>query len=532
MIYQKNNKANIIHLVILIFSALAIRVCAFHNTMMMNMDGTVYIHQARAIYHGLWGAISPCSGVDYLTLYTILIAVVYPVAGNWMHAAMAVNLIFGTLMIIPLYLFLRRFVDEKSSFVTSFIFAMLPVLVVQSVNVIRDPSFWFFSISGLYLLAYDDEKRTPYFLILSSLSFIIASATRVEGIVFIIGGCLYTMSVFKERRLKSTMIFLSPVLLFLCCFIIVQLIGRPDKFYWYRFQEIPLIPISTLEKYRHIEAYLTKIFFDTPPGSMRGFIENSRTLIWFMAIGVIFQSALEAFFYIFFLVFLLGLTGMSKRMRDDRRILPLAITTMISLVVLYVYCLNIWSMENRRLFMAILPSAIFVGFGTEKIISWMHKKFNLSASAIVAIICVLILLITLSKNLKIQEEDKLIFKEIGETVALLDGGTREIELMTLGNSSRWNNYYANLHVAGAPCPDKNDDWQKDTSIIGSGYEDFIRSMRRRNIRYVIWEENSWPRDKFVFLKSVRPDDLKQLREWKNRDTERIILYKVLYKKES
>ncbi len=528
MITGKNEKYKILSLLALVLSAFAIRVCSFHNTMMMNLDGPVYIHQARAVYHGLWGAISTCSGVDYLTLYTIFIAAVYPVAGDWMHAAMAINLIFGTLMIIPLYLFLRRFVDEKSSFVTSFIFAMLPLLVVQSVNVIRDPSFWFFSISGLYLLVYDNEKRTPFFLILSSLSLIIATATRVEGIVFIIGGCVYTMSVFKERRLKATMIFLSPVFLSLGCFIIVQLIRHPDKLYWYRFQEIPLILINTLERYRHIEANLTRIFFDTPPGSMRGFIESSRTLIWFTAIGVILNSALEAFFYIFFLVFLLGLPEMIKRMRNDVRILPLAITTVISLVVLYFYCLNTWSMENRRLVMAILPSAIIVGFGTEKIIAWMHKKFNLSASVVVAILCVLILSITLSKNLRIQEEDKLVFKEIGETVALLDGGTGEIEMMTMGDHFRWNNYYANLHVAGAPCPDKNDDWRNDKGIIDGRYKDFISNIRKKKICYIIWEEKNWPVNSFSFLKSVRPDDLKQLKEWKHKDTGRIILYRVVY----
>jgi hypothetical protein len=310
----------------------------------------------------------------------------------------------------------------------------------------------------------------------------------------------------------------------------VQLIRHPDKLYWYRFQEIPLILINTLDKYRHIEANLTTIFFDSPPGSMRGFIENSRTLIWFTAIGVIFNSALEAFFYIFFLVLLLGLTGMSKRMRNDVRILPLAITTMISLVVLYFYCLNTWSMENRRLVMAILPSAVFVGFGTEKIIAWMHKKFNLSISVIMAILCLLVLLFTLPKNLKIQEADKLVFKDVGETIARFDGDSGKIELITLGGAWRWIDYYANIHVAGAPCPDKHDDWRKDKGIINGSYKDFISNIRTEKIRYIIWEEKNWPVNTFSFLKSVQPEDLRKLKEWKHRDADRIILYKVLYPK--
>ena len=178
--------------------------------------------------------------------------------------------------------------------------------------------------------------------------------------------------------------------------------------------------------------------------------------------------------------------------------------------------------------MAILPSAIFVGFGTEKIIAWMHKKFNLSASIIVAILCILILLITLPKNLRIQEEDKLVFKEIGESIALLDGGAGEIELMTLGETIRWNNYFANLHVSGAPCPEKYSDWRNEKGIVASSYKDFISDIRAKKISYVVWEEKHWPPDTFSFLKSIQPDDLKQLKEWKHKDTGRIILYRVLY----
>ena len=530
MISQKNNKAVIGHIIILIVSAFAIRIFAFTHTMMMNPDGPVYIHQARAIYYGLWQAINTCSGVDWLTLYAILIAAAYPVTGDWVHGAMAVNLIFGTLMIIPLYLFLHRFLDEKTSFLTTFIFAMLPVLVDQSVNVIRDPSYWFFVVLGLYLLVYDDERYTPIGLLLSSLSFMVATATRIEGIVFIIGGCLYILMVFKDRKIKALFFFLSPIILAVLCFVVIQLIRHPDSFYWYRFRDIPLSIMNSFEKYRNLEINLTPFIIDAPPSILKEFMEHSRTLIWFTAIGVILNSAMEAFFYPFFILLLFGLGGLRERMRNDRRILPLAMTIAVSFVVLYVYCLNSWSMENRRLVMVILPSTVIVGFGVEKLIRWLHKRFGLSDSLSIVVLCMIVLVLTLPKDLKVREADKLVYKEIGETIARLDGGSGVIEMITLGNALRWNDYYANLHVHGAPCPDKYTDWRRDESIIGNSYDDFIRSMRMRNIRYIVWEENNWPRNKFAFLQSVQPEDLTQLKEWKHRDTGRIILYQVLYRK--
>jgi hypothetical protein len=528
MIHQKN-KSLIWPLCILVLSALVIRILAFHNTLMMNNDGTIYIHQARALYYGLWPAINSCSSVDYLTLYAILIAAIYPVFGDWVRGAMAVNLIFGTLMIIPLYLLLRRFLDEKTSFLTTFIFVMLPLFVIQSVNIIRDPSFWFFSILGLYLLVYNDESKTPYALIFSSLSFIAATATRIEGSVFIMGGCLYAGMVFKQQRFKAAVLFLVPIILAISCFVLIQFIRHPANFYWYRFQEIPLAITNVFEQYHHLEQSITSLIINLQYGDLKEFLEHSRTIIWFVPLGIILNSALEALFYIFFFLMLFGFSGLKKRMQKDRRILPLLMIAAISLVVLYLYCLNIWSMENRRLAMVIIPTAYIMGFGAENLMRWLHKRFGLSDSKSVGLLCLLVLVLTLPKDLKIQEADKLVYKDIGETIARFDGGSGEIALITLGDSGRWINYYANLHVNGAPCPEKNGHWQ---NIIGGSYENFIRDMRMRKIHYVIWEENHWPRNAFVFLKSVQSDDLKQLREWRHRDTGRIIFYQVLYQKNS
>ena len=528
MISQKDRKTIIGHLIILVVCALAIRLFAFTHTLMMNLDGPIYIHQSRAIYHGLWQAINTCA-IHYPTLYSILTTAAYPVTGDWVNAAKAVNLIFGMLMIIPLYLFLHRFLDEKTSFLTTFIFVMLPLFVGQSVNVIRDPSYWFFSILGLYLLVYDDERDTPIVLILSGLSFMVATATRVEGIVFIIGGCLYTLMVFKGRRLNAVLLFLSPMILAMSCFVVVQLIRHPDSFYWYRFQEIPRRIMNAFERYQNLRTNLEPLVLNPPPGINIGFMMYSRALIWFTALGVVLDSAMEAFFYPFFLLLLCGLGGLRDRMRNDRRILPLVMTTAISFMVLYLYCLNDWTMENRRLVMVILPSTVLVGFGAEKLIRWLHKRFGLSDFIAVVVLCILVLVLTLPKNLKVREADKLVFKEIGETIARLDGSSGEIEMITLGVYWRLNDFYANLHVQGAPCPEKYGDWLKDESIIGS-YDNFIRSMRIRNIRYIVWEEKRWPRDKFAFLNSVQAKDLTQLKEWKHKDTGRIILFRVLNQK--
>lgn len=526
MIIKKENIPAIAPLFILVISALVIRVFAFHNTLMMNNDGTVYIHQARAIYHGLWHAVNSCT-IDYLTIYSILIAAAYPMFGDWMHAAMTVNLVFGTLMIIPLYLFLRRFLDEEISFLTTFIFAMLPMFVIQSVNVFRDPSYWFFLSLGLYFLVSDHDDKKPYFLILSSVSFIAAAATRIEGIVFIIGGFLYVLMVFKKQRVRALLFFLAPVVLTVSCFIIIQLIIKSGEIYWYRFREIPSIIRKMYDHYLKLEKNITSLMLTLQQGSFKGFLEHSRTLIWFTAIGVLLQSALEAYFYIFFLLLLLGFSGIRSRMKHDGRILPLLFTIAISLLILYLYCLNTWSMENRRMATVMLPGAFLVGFGAENLMHWLNRKAGVSHFKSVVILCVCILVMTLPKNLRIQEGDKVVYREIGTAIAEVDKSSLEIELITLGDAGRWIEYYANLHVAGAPCPDQYRNFD-DKKIIGDSYQDFIRNIKTRNIRYIVWEEKYWIDKKYDFLKSVQSRDLKRLKEWRHPDAGRIILYRVTH----
>ncbi len=525
---KKNNHALL--LLILAISALGIRALAFQHTLMINVDGPIYIHQARVVYYGLWDALGTCGDIDYPTVFAILTAAAYSVIGDWSRSAMIVNLFFGTATIIPLYFFLERFVERKTAFLTAFIFAMLPLFVIQSVNVIRDPSYWFFSVLGLYFLSFDTQKRTLYFLIFSSLSFIVATTMRIEGLVFLIGGVIYTLIVFNDRKLQATLCLLVPIALALAGVIIGQHMIPWDNhgLYCYRADQITSIFTGLFENYQQIRSTLKAFMDSLPAGSARGFVELSHTLVWFTAIGAILHCALEALMYIFFFLLLFGLSGLKSRMKSDNRLLPLLFTTLISLVVLYIYCLNIWSMENRRFIMVIIPATVFMGFGVEKLIRWLRARTGLSDSLIVIVLCVSVLAVTLPKNMNIQEADKLVYKDIGETIAHLDGSPGEINLITLGDTWRWVDYYANLHVSGAPCPDKYVFWNEIDALAGKKYEDFVGNLRKRQIRYVVWQENYWPRDKFIFLKSVRPEDLSLLKEWRHQDTGRIILYKVLY----
>jgi hypothetical protein len=93
---------------------------------------------------------------------------------------------------------------------------------------------------------------------------------------------------------------------------------------------------------------------------------------------------------------------------------------------------------------------------------------------------------------------------------------------------RWIHFYANLHVKEPPCPDEYRYLRRDKTIFSDNYNDFIRGIKSRNVRYIVWIENLWPKNRFPFLESLRDEDLKKLKEWRHPESNRIILYQVFY----
>ena len=164
--------------------AFALRLFSFLFTAIINQDGVLYIHQARAIYYGLWDSVLGC-GIGYLSNYSIFIVGAYAVVRNWVIAAKSVSLLFGTFTLVPLYLLLREISRKQIALSACLAFALIPVFVDKSVDVVRDPVYWFFLVFGLYFFVAQIGKRNRLYLILSSISLLMAAWARMEAVLFI-----------------------------------------------------------------------------------------------------------------------------------------------------------------------------------------------------------------------------------------------------------------------------------------------------------------------------------------------------------
>ena len=509
--------------ILIILLGFAIRLFSFHYTYIINPDGVLYIHQARAIYYDLKDSIRTCS-MGYLSNYSILIVLAYKIFGDWVVAAKSVSLFFGTITLVPVYFLLNRFFKKEISLIATLIFALIPVLVDKSVDVVRDPVYWFFSVLGLYLFVSQIEKRNYLYLMLSSLCFLMAAWARIEAILFVLVSFLCILFVRQDRKIQRASIFAIPVVLVVLLGMFGLMISDMSVDDLHRGYEIKTKFSAPVIEYKNLRHTLAELRNQSLDENLSAFLHKAKNLVWLVGLGTLFRYVVRAYFYPFFLILIIGLGGVWGKIKEDKRILYLASIAAFALLLLYVHVLQTWMMFNRFIAIFILPSFIFIGFGLEKIIVFLRSRFHLKESVVLSILCLLIVACSLPKNLKPREADKLVFKKIGEFIANREGNNKEIQIVTSLHSIRWISFYANLDYKGAPCPQKNSDFK---DIVGKSYGEFVQNLKRRGIRYFLWEEKHWPRYRFDFINRKNLKDFLSLGHWRHPDTGQLILFRVV-----
>jgi hypothetical protein len=501
---------------------LVIRLFAFRCTFVINPDGEFYINQAKALYYGQWENFTTC-GLSYLSNYPIFIAGAFTIFKDWIIAAKGVSLFFGTAALIPIYFTLKQFVDEKSSALALLIYAMMPVFVSRSVDVVKDPIFWFFLSAGIYGYVKQMVQRNNGYLFLSSICFLMATWSRIEAFLFVVasGACILIMR--QEKKILRLLVFMLPILILLNGVLFAMLLGlsandlnRLDEFTAYADQPI--------KHYKHIRAELRQLTVQFRNDILALFLPEARNLTWLIALGTLLSRALEAYFLPYFMLLLAGLGGIWKNVKQHQSVAYLFVLLVSGTVFLYLIILGFWILEYRWLALIIIPSFPFLGFGIERILRFLQAKWRLRESLALVLLCLFILVSALPKNLQPRREDKLVFKEIGGFIAQKENSPKEIIISTSRATQQWISFYANLNTTKAPCTKYSDIcWD----YFASDYVHLVKQLRKKSVQYFIWVERHWPVDQFDFLSAPYRQDFKQLGVWRHVDTGRMILYELI-----
>jgi len=508
--------------ILIVCIAFLIRLFSFVFTAIVNPDGVIYIHQARAIYYGLWDSILGC-GIGFLSNYPIFIVGAYAVVRDWVIAAKSVSLLFGTFTLVPLYLLLREFFRKEIALLACLAFALIPVFVDKSVDVVREPVYWFFLVFGLYFFVAQVGTRNRLYLILSNMFLLMAAWARIEAILFVLMSFLFILVAQEDRRIEKLSFFAIPTVLIILSCLFGLMIFRISGADLYRIDEIMSRVSARMAGYKNVRGGLAELMNQPLDNILTGFLHKARHLVWFVALGTIVKYAVTAFFYPFFLLFVIGLNGIRTKIKENKRVLYLTLLSISALVLLYVQVLQTWMIYNRLFALLILPSFIFIGFGLEKTIGFLRSRLRLRHSAVLILVCLLILASSLPENLKPRETDKVVFKEIGQHIAKSEGNEQEIKVVTSLPLIRWISFYANLGYRGAPCPEKNYDL---VASLQRGYDTFLGKLKGRGIQYVLWDERHWPKGSLASIEVRGSKDFIKIGSWSHPDTGAMILFEV------
>lgn len=522
---QQNNicwKTDILPIVLVILAAASIRVFALKLTAVINPDGALYIDQARAVAMGEWkAALSPLSFFSSTPLLISLFHLAFP---DWLIAAHAVSVVFGTLAIIPLHGFLRQFFPQGESLVTTLSLAFLPTWVFNSVDVVREPVCWFFSLYGLYWLAKGLNENKKILLTLSGFAFLLAAWARIETLVYP-ASCLL-LPLLSPRHRNTTLLWLY--LPFMAGGVFVT--------------QIPLSSTSTLLNASRLHETINNISTGVPQYSeLRQIINNirnpeqgnllffflaeTRKFIWLIAVGTIANRLFEAMSYPFTLIALFGSKHFLRH--EKSRWIPIFFTLMIvgALLLLYTRALQTWIIEYRYLMLAILPGSLFLCAGISSLASRIEKFFQLSHLTVMVLLALILVISTLPKNLQTRGESEIPLKEIGEYLDSHHASVGHINLTTSSKISRVVDFYANRTRHKSQITTESE--RVYSSVIGTtgSIDELIVNLRNKAIDYLLWEENNRPKDWPNTLD--KNGGLEEMGRWQHHQAGTIILYRVV-----
>ena len=100
------NRSVLLQISLVFLLGLALRVFTFQNTHIINSDGVLYIHQARALYYGNLDALVSCY-MSYISVLPFFIAGAYTVVHDWLIAGKIVSLFFGFFTLFPIFFLLK-----------------------------------------------------------------------------------------------------------------------------------------------------------------------------------------------------------------------------------------------------------------------------------------------------------------------------------------------------------------------------------------------------------------------------------------
>ena len=145
-------------------------------------DTVDYIRVSQALDRG-----DPQPMVDQfgLNVYPLILTGLHRLGGDWELAGQAWSVAMASLVVLPLFGWLRRQFDDATAAAGCALYAIHPKLLISSALIIRDPTFWLLLTLTVYLAWRAVLELKPWLFAAAGVALALAIHTRTEGLLLL-----------------------------------------------------------------------------------------------------------------------------------------------------------------------------------------------------------------------------------------------------------------------------------------------------------------------------------------------------------
>lgn len=220
-------------LAILVLVCLALRGAMALRIPSVVPDGVLYIQLAKALDAG-----DLAHGIEGMGLntYPLILMLMHRTGLDWESAGVVWGVVIASLVVLPLYGWVRRQFDDRVAAAACLLYAVHPKTIEWSPEITRDSTFWFLLTLELYLLwRAVTEVRVRWFLAAGPV-LILAVLTRFEGLVLVFPLVLWTFWRWLALREARARLVIGIVV----CVTAVPLLAVLAAVFWWR------VPLESL----------------------------------------------------------------------------------------------------------------------------------------------------------------------------------------------------------------------------------------------------------------------------------------------
>ena len=152
-------------------------------------DGVLYINAARALEVGNFRAAFQEMS---LNIYPVILMLLHRVGMPWDLAAVTWDVVISSLVVLPLYGWVRRQFDDRLALVACLLYVVHPKFIEWSPEVMRDPTFWFLFMLSIYWLWRAVTEVRVWYFVAAGAAVTLAVLTRIEGLFLLAPFALWT----------------------------------------------------------------------------------------------------------------------------------------------------------------------------------------------------------------------------------------------------------------------------------------------------------------------------------------------------